>query len=81
MVFVNFLYNVTNGFYKLVFVYEDRYSTFGAFREKDMSGLDLYSAFVRQDNLCLAVGICLESVRRITVAKPDQIRLLVKEQQ
>ncbi|MDE6944836.1 MAG: M56 family metallopeptidase [Lachnospiraceae bacterium] len=33
---------VTNGFYKLVFVYEDRYSTFGSFREKDMSGLVRY---------------------------------------
>ncbi len=33
------LSNVTNGFYKLVFVYEDHYSTFGSFREKDMSGL------------------------------------------
>lgn len=31
--------NVTNGFYKLVFVYKDRYSTFGSFRKKDMPNL------------------------------------------
>lgn len=30
---------VTEGFYKLVFVHKDRYSTFGAYREKDMTGL------------------------------------------
>jgi len=33
------LSNVTNGFYKLVFVYKDRYSTFGSFRKKDMPNL------------------------------------------
>lgn len=33
------LSNVTNGFYKLVFVYKDRYSTFGSFRRKDMPNL------------------------------------------
>lgn len=33
------LSNVTEDFYKLVFVWKDRYSTFGAYREKDMAGL------------------------------------------
>ena len=33
------LSNVTNGFYKLVFVYKDRYTTFGTFRNKDMQNL------------------------------------------
>lgn len=33
------LSNITNGFYKLVFVYKDRYSTFGSFRRKDMPNL------------------------------------------
>lgn len=33
------LSKVTNGFYKLVFVYKDRYSTFGSFRKKDMPNL------------------------------------------
>lgn len=33
------LSNVTNGFYKLVFVYKDRYTTFGTFRNIDMQNL------------------------------------------
>lgn len=33
------LSNVTEGLYKLVFVYKDRYSTFGTYREKDMTTL------------------------------------------
>lgn len=33
------LSNVSNGFHKLVFVWKDRYTTFGTFRPKDMSGL------------------------------------------
>lgn len=33
------LSNVSNGFHKLVFVWKDRYTTFGTFRPKDMSDL------------------------------------------